>query len=115
MLLTVALAALARLVSRGFDLGQSRDEERAVVGLAGLAVTLALLVRLFPVSGMSVDLGVWRFAVFGLVLMLTLRFARNGLVFPILEYFAGRREARELTVAARAAGQMADSDVEAQP
>ena len=32
--------------------------------------------------------GAWRFALFGLVLMLTLRFARNGLLFPVLRWFS---------------------------
>ncbi len=114
LLLAVGLAALARLVTGGYALSQTPDQERVVVMLAGAAVALAVLVRLVPVAEVSVDLGVWRFAVFGLVLMLTLRFARNGLVFPLLEYFAGRREARELTVAARAE-QASGSEEEALP
>jgi len=42
----------------------------------------------------------WRLVVFGLVLMLTLRFARNGLIFPIIDRLF-RQRARKETVAKR--------------
>jgi len=45
---------------------------------------------------------VWRLVVFGILLMLTLRFARNGLIAPIIDYFTRGNVARE-TVARRAA------------
>jgi len=36
-------------------------------------------------------LGAWRYAAFGLLLMLTLRFAQNGLVYPILKRLSPQR------------------------
>lgn len=48
-----------------------------------------------------VQFGTWRFVLFGLLLMLTLRFARNGLLFPLFERFGGEQEARKATVAKR--------------
>ncbi|MDX1415607.1 MAG: branched-chain amino acid ABC transporter permease [Candidatus Promineifilaceae bacterium] len=45
--------------------------------------------------------GTWRFVLFGLLLMLTLRFARNGLLFPVFEWLSGSAEARKATVAKR--------------
>jgi branched-chain amino acid transport system permease protein len=48
--------------------------------------------------------GTWRFVLFGLLLMLTLRFARNGLLYPLFERLANRRRARQETVAKRRTG-----------
>jgi branched-chain amino acid transport system permease protein len=45
--------------------------------------------------------GAWRFALFGLVMILTLRFARNGLLYPILQWFGGRAAAMRETVSIR--------------
>jgi len=56
----------------------------------------------FDVFGYTVDMTVWRLVVFGILLMLTLRFARNGLIAPIIDYFTRGNVARE-TVARRAA------------
>ncbi len=51
-----------------------------------------------------IQFGTWRFVLFGLLLMLTLRFARNGLLFPIFERFSGSSEARKATVSKRNQG-----------
>lgn len=45
--------------------------------------------------------GAWRFALFGLILMLTLRFLRNGLLFPVITWFSSAEKAREQSVANR--------------
>ncbi len=59
--------------------------------------------------------GAWRFALFGLVLMMTLRFARNGLLFPILQWFGNKDAVQQETVAFRAGpGSAQDSDEAAQ-
>jgi hypothetical protein len=47
-----------------------------------------------------IELGAWRYAAFGLLLMFTLRFAQNGLLYPIIDRLFLRR-AREETVAKR--------------
>ncbi|MFQ5794655.1 MAG: branched-chain amino acid ABC transporter permease [Candidatus Bipolaricaulia bacterium] len=36
-------------------------------------------------------LGTWRFVIFGLALVLILRFSQNGLIYPLYQRFAGRR------------------------
>jgi len=54
-----------------------------------------------PDGSTSFEPGAWRFALFGLILMLTLRFARNGLLFPVLEWFANKDAAQQETVAKR--------------
>lgn len=45
--------------------------------------------------------GAWRFALFGLILMLTLRFLRNGLLFPVINWFSSAEQARQQSVAKR--------------
>ena len=56
-----------------------------------------------PDGSTSIEPGAWRFALFGLVMVLTLRFARNGLLFPIINWFTGRGSAQKETVAKRVA------------
>jgi len=48
-----------------------------------------------------IEFGTWRFVLFGLLLMLTLRFARNGLLYPLFERLSGSAAARKATVAKR--------------
>jgi branched-chain amino acid transport system permease protein len=48
-----------------------------------------------------IEPGFWRFALFGVVMVLTLRFMRNGLLFPIFQWFQGRDMAMQETVAKR--------------
>ena len=43
----------------------------------------------------------WRLVVFGLVLMLTLRFFQNGLLHPVLQYVLRREDVLAETVAKR--------------
>jgi branched-chain amino acid transport system permease protein len=45
--------------------------------------------------------GAWRFALFGLILVLTLRFLRNGLLFPMISWFSSVSKGREQSVAKR--------------
>lgn len=55
----------------------------AAIGAFFSRVTLELL-REIHIFGYSIELGAWRFAAFGLLLMLTLRFWRNGLIPPLI-------------------------------
>jgi branched-chain amino acid transport system permease protein len=57
-----------------------------------------------------IEPGAWRFALFGLVMVLTLRFARNGLLYPILTWFEGRSSAQKQTVSKRDASTGEDDD-----
>ena len=60
------------------------------------------LLREINVFGLHIELGAWRYAAFGLLLMFTLRFAQNGLIHPIIDRLFMQR-AREATVAKRVA------------
>ena len=64
---------------------------------------LELLRNSFVIGGLEVDMTIWRLVFFGILLMITLRFFRNGLIAPIIFYFARSRVAEE-TVAKRKAG-----------
>ena len=73
----------------------------AAIGAIILQVVLELLRNSFVIGGIEVDMTIWRLVSFGLLLMITLRFFRNGLIAPIIAYF--RREGvAEETVAKRA-------------
>lgn len=45
--------------------------------------------------------GAWRFALFGLVMVFTLRYMRNGLLYPIITWFSGRDLVMQETVSIR--------------
>jgi len=64
-------------------------------------VMLELLRNSFVIGGIEVDMTIWRLVFFGLLLMVTLRFFRNGLLAPLIAYF-GRAGVAEETVAKRA-------------
>jgi branched-chain amino acid transport system permease protein len=49
------------------------------------------LLREINFLGLHIEFGVWRYAAFGLLLMFTLRFAQNGLLYPILDRLFLRR------------------------
>jgi len=71
----------------------------AAVGAIVSRLALELL-REINILGLHIELGAWRFAAFGLVLVFTLRFAQNGLLYPIVERLFLRR-VRQATVAKR--------------
>ncbi len=71
----------------------------AAVGAIVSRIALELL-REINILGLHIEFGAWRYAAFGLILLFTLRFAQNGLVYPITEQLFLRR-ARQATVAAR--------------
>lgn len=55
----------------------------AAVGALVTRIGLELL-REINIFGLHIELGSWRYAAFGLLLMFTLRFAQNGLFYPII-------------------------------
>ena len=71
----------------------------AAVGAFFSRVILELL-REIAIFGIQIELGAWRYAAFGIVLVLTLRFAQNGLLYPIIDRLFLRRTRAE-TVAKR--------------
>ena len=67
----------------------------AAIGAIVIEVALELLRNSFVIGGYEIDMTIWRLVVFGILLMVTLRFARNGLIAPIIEYFVRGHVARE--------------------
>ncbi|MCY3779388.1 MAG: branched-chain amino acid ABC transporter permease [Chloroflexi bacterium] len=47
------------------------------------------------------ETGAWRFALFGVVMVFTLRYMRNGLLYPLINWFSGRDLAMKETVSKR--------------
>jgi branched-chain amino acid transport system permease protein len=56
----------------------------AAIGAFLTRIGLELL-REISLFGVTIELGAWRYAAFGLLLMFTLRFAQNGLIHPIID------------------------------
>lgn len=59
----------------------------AAVGAILIQFVLEMLRNSFDIGGITVDMTIWRLVIFGIILMVTLRFSRNGLIAPIIEYF----------------------------
>jgi len=72
----------------------------AAIGAVIIEFALELLRNSFDIFGYRVDMTIWRLVIFGILLMLTLRFARNGLIAPIIDRFTRGHVASE-TVAKR--------------
>lgn len=105
-LFAAAVAALTVFLSRMYSGGLPGWFERQMPRLTIAMLGAVVLARMVTGTSLAVELGVWRFGVFGAVLMLTLRFARNGLVQPALDYFfSGRHEAIAQTVSKRDAAE----------
>ncbi|HBY98961.1 MAG: branched-chain amino acid ABC transporter permease [Ardenticatenaceae bacterium] len=66
----------------------------AALGAFVSFVTLEAL-REINILGLHIELGAWRYAAFGLLLIFTLRFAQNGLLYPIIHRFMRRRAGEE--------------------
>ncbi len=72
----------------------------AALGAIFLQILLETLRTSFTIGGIEVDMTVWRLVFFGLLLMITLRFFRNGLIAPLIDWFR-RAGVAEETVAKR--------------
>jgi branched-chain amino acid transport system permease protein len=72
----------------------------AAIGAIIIQFILELLRNSFDIGPFTVDMTLWRLVFFGALLMLTLRFWRNGLIQPLLERFTRSGMAEE-TVAKR--------------
>lgn len=72
----------------------------AAIGAIIIEFMLEMLRNSFEIGGMTVDMTVWRLVFFGILLMVTLRFSRNGLIVPLIDYFSRAHVAGE-TVAKR--------------
>jgi len=80
----------------------------AALGAIFLQIMLEVLRTSFTIGGVEIDMTVWRLVFFGVLLMVTLRFFRNGLIAPIIAYFQ-RAGVAEETVAKRRAATEAQS------
>lgn len=112
LILGASITAFTLFLTKAIDLGIPGWAEPVVHQMVAVCGLLALLARMITSHSLLVELGVWRFGIFGLVLMISLRFARNGLVYPILQYFSGAQGARERTVAFRDANATASEGSE---
>ena len=72
----------------------------AAIGAIIINFTLEMLRNSFEIGPYTLDMTVWRLVVFGVLLMITLRFFRNGLIAPLIDYFTRGHVAAE-TVAKR--------------
>jgi branched-chain amino acid transport system permease protein len=70
----------------------------AAIGAILIEFTLEMLRTSFNIGGFEIDMTLWRLVFFGMVLMLTLRFARNGLLVPVIDYFSRGHVAAETVV-----------------
>ena len=86
----------------------------AAIGAILIEFILEMLRTSFSIGGVTVDMTLWRLVFFGVVLMLTLRFARNGLLVPIIDFFTRGHVAAE-TVARRSDEPADTKSREAQP
>ncbi|MBT5264923.1 MAG: branched-chain amino acid ABC transporter permease [Rhodospirillaceae bacterium] len=75
----------------------------AAIGAIIIEFTLELLRNSFEIGPVVVDMTIWRLVIFGIILMVTLRFSRNGIISPLINYFLRGHVAKE-TVAKRVAG-----------
>ncbi len=83
----------------------------AAIGAIIILFMLELLRTSFTIGPIEIDMTLWRLVFFGAVLMLTLRFRRNGLIAPILDWFYRADVAKE-TVAIRQAVTESESSEE---
>ncbi len=72
----------------------------AAIGAILIEFALEFLRTSFNIGPIEVDMTTWRLVFFGLLLMLTLRFWNNGLIYPIIQRLTRATVARE-TVAKR--------------
>jgi len=83
----------------------------AAIGAIIIQFTLEILRTSFTIGPLTVDMTTWRMVIFGLLLMLTLRFARNGLIYPLIDKFY-LEPGRKAAVARRLARQQAAQAVQ---
>jgi len=79
----------------------------AAIGAIVLQILLEVLRTSVTIGGVEIDMTTWRLVVFGVLLMVTLRFFRNGLIAPVITRF-GRAGVAEQTVARRRAPRSAE-------
>ena len=84
-----------RLVEAMAVIGGVENFAAAAIGAIIIQFLLELLRESFVIGGVEVDMTLWRLVFFGAVLMVTLRFYRNGLITPVIEFFTRANVATE--------------------
>jgi branched-chain amino acid transport system permease protein len=77
----------------------------AAAGAILIRIALELM-REINILGLRIELGAWRYAAFGLLLMFTLRFAQNGLLASIVDRLFPRRAGVTNAARRKPAGEM---------
>lgn len=98
---TLILLQMALVIAMAV-IGGLENVVAAAVGAIIISFGLEFLRNDFVILGQTVDMSTWRLVVFGLLLMLTLRFLRNGVIHGGLMWFDRRAVGAE-TVAKRQA------------
>ena len=86
----------------------------AAIGAIMINFALELLRDSFQIGPLEVDMTVWRLVVFGVLLMVTLRFFRNGLIAPLIDFFTRGHVAAETVAKRKAATDEMDKAGEAE-
>ena len=85
-----------------------------IAQLLSVPVTTGISYAIYDVTGYllpgTVDMSAWRLVFFGLVLMLTLRFYQNGLLYPIIDYFFRPGDLSDTVAKRDAAGDVAEME-----
>lgn len=102
---TIVLLQMS-LVTAMAVIGGLENVVAAAIGAILISFALELLRTNFAIFGVTVDMATWRLVFFGLFLMLTLRFLRNGVIQGALMWIERRGVGSE-TVAKRQAAEAA--------
>lgn len=102
---TIVLLQMSLVIAMAV-IGGLENVVAAAIGAILISFALEFLRTNFTVFGVSVDMATWRLVFFGLLLMLTLRFLRNGVIQGALMWIE-RRDVGTETVAKRRAAEAA--------
>ncbi len=125
LLLTIGVFQLARYLAAKY-IGPLRGMLNAAAGLVSFIVSLLIAKVVAPplttllsyawydITGElpagTVDMSAWRLVFFGIVLMLTLRFYQNGLLYPIMQYFFRTGDIKQTVAKRDAGGEVAEAE-----
>ena len=101
---TLILLQMALVIAMAV-IGGLENVVAAAVGAIIISFGLEFLRNDFMILGERVDMSTWRLVVFGLLLMLTLRFLRNGIIHGGLLWLERRAVGAETVAKRRAAGE----------
>ena len=83
-----------------------------IAQLLSVPVTTGISYAIYDITGYllpgTIDMSAWRLVFFGLVLMLTLRFYQNGLLYPLIQYFFRPGDLSDTVAKRDAAGDAAE-------